>query len=375
MSASPSSAPRATLAHDQRGSVLLIALFALMVLAGFLFHVAGSGNAIDHRNRGQHAADAAAMSGAVVQARAMNDLVLVNMVKLGGTVTLTHDTAALEGALTGGVLALTMCVFDQTACSAAKDLFKKAKKLAQSLATSGPGLAAALASATEAQEALISLSPIYADARMEEVAREFPGVAGAFFAPALVLPVEPEDVGDWCDRATGGMPAMLAVSLLGTSLYHLVAIGVATGAAGATCEAVASPGVRLVEGAERGSDHFQVHAYTLMDPLSERDLDNLRKTALWGGGQDAMGGPIDTRRRAASQVKVAAGEYYFDGGELDDDLGDRALWEEKWKARVTRFRPVDDLTGFDETCAIRWASAGCDRLGTELRAALPFLAH
>jgi hypothetical protein len=73
------------LAGDQRGAILLIALFIALSLAGALWTIVGIGDAIIQRDRGQEAADAAALSSAVVHARAMNATSALNFVMLAMT--------------------------------------------------------------------------------------------------------------------------------------------------------------------------------------------------------------------------------------------------------------------------------------------------
>jgi hypothetical protein len=68
--------------RDQRGAILLIGLFAALSLCGALWSLIGIGNAITLHDRGQEAADAAALSSAATQARAMNATAAINFIML-----------------------------------------------------------------------------------------------------------------------------------------------------------------------------------------------------------------------------------------------------------------------------------------------------
>jgi hypothetical protein len=70
------------LRRDQRGSILIIGLFAALSLCGALWMLIGLGDAIVFHDRGQEAADAAALSAAAVHARAMNATAAMNFVML-----------------------------------------------------------------------------------------------------------------------------------------------------------------------------------------------------------------------------------------------------------------------------------------------------
>ena len=59
---------------------MLIGLLMAVFLVGILYHVVGIGDAVLHRERMQDAADAAAFSGAVLHARGMNLVVLINII-------------------------------------------------------------------------------------------------------------------------------------------------------------------------------------------------------------------------------------------------------------------------------------------------------
>lgn len=68
------------LAQDESGAVMVLGIFMCTCLVGVLWYLAGVGEAVIFRERMQEAADAVAFSTAVLQARGMNLIVLINLV-------------------------------------------------------------------------------------------------------------------------------------------------------------------------------------------------------------------------------------------------------------------------------------------------------
>ncbi len=65
---------------DERGAILVIAVFCAIFAVSMLYLAMGAGEAVLFREHIQDAADSAALSGAITHARIMNVLVLINMV-------------------------------------------------------------------------------------------------------------------------------------------------------------------------------------------------------------------------------------------------------------------------------------------------------
>jgi hypothetical protein len=68
------------LSENQDGAMMVMGVFMAVFLVGILFYTVGIGDALLHRERMQDAADAAAFSAAVVHARGMNVIVLINII-------------------------------------------------------------------------------------------------------------------------------------------------------------------------------------------------------------------------------------------------------------------------------------------------------
>src|SRR5258708_5202200 len=71
--------PDRRIASDERGAIMVMGIFMCVVLVGALWYIAGIGEAIVFHERMQEAADSVAFSGAVIEARGMNIIVMMNL--------------------------------------------------------------------------------------------------------------------------------------------------------------------------------------------------------------------------------------------------------------------------------------------------------
>ena len=82
----PTSAPesaaagRPGLVADEGGAIMVIGVFMAVLLVGFMYYLIGVGETIFYRERMADAADAGAWAAAVMHARGMNAIVLINMI-------------------------------------------------------------------------------------------------------------------------------------------------------------------------------------------------------------------------------------------------------------------------------------------------------
>lgn len=68
------------LARDNSGAIMVMGVFMAVLLVGFMYYLIGVGETIFYRERMQDAADAGAWAAAVVHARGMNAIVMINMI-------------------------------------------------------------------------------------------------------------------------------------------------------------------------------------------------------------------------------------------------------------------------------------------------------
>ena len=66
-------------ASDERGAIMVLGIFMCTCLVGILWYLAGVGDAIIYRERMQEASDAVAFRAAVIHARGMNLIVMINL--------------------------------------------------------------------------------------------------------------------------------------------------------------------------------------------------------------------------------------------------------------------------------------------------------
>jgi hypothetical protein len=112
---SPNAPTSTTLTSDDRGAIMVMGIFMCVFLVGALWYIAGVGDAILYRERMQEASDAVAFSTAILEARGMNILVLLNLVMAAIEAILVainlimFATLATIAVLTALALALSWC--------------------------------------------------------------------------------------------------------------------------------------------------------------------------------------------------------------------------------------------------------------------------
>jgi hypothetical protein len=99
-----------TLVRDQRGAVLLVGVFFATFLVGAAYYVVGVGEAVIHRQRMQDAADAGAFAAAVLHARGMNIIALINTM-MAALLSVLVLLKLMEALLTIAILALSIAAF------------------------------------------------------------------------------------------------------------------------------------------------------------------------------------------------------------------------------------------------------------------------
>ncbi|MFK8002618.1 MAG: TadE/TadG family type IV pilus assembly protein, partial [Polyangiales bacterium] len=70
---------RESLRSDESGAMMVIGLFMAVFLVGMLYYIVGLGDAIAYRERMQDTSDVGSFTAAVVNARGMNLIVMLNM--------------------------------------------------------------------------------------------------------------------------------------------------------------------------------------------------------------------------------------------------------------------------------------------------------
>lgn len=201
------------LRREERGAVLVLGVFMGACLVGMLWYLAGIGDAILQRQRLQEAADAAAFSSAVLHARGMNLLVLVNLIMacvLGVRVTLKAVQVALGiaaifcGIVPGLQPFVTVCTQGVVAMQNAIN------------ATRAP-INQTLSALSKGQKAFATIVPAAAAAGAVQVGSRYrPLITGAVASSPTGLkglPVEEESIDRLCSEAGQSVVGLLSLAI------------------------------------------------------------------------------------------------------------------------------------------------------------------
>ncbi|MBX3246252.1 MAG: hypothetical protein KF901_03640 [Myxococcales bacterium] len=353
--------PRALVA-DERGAMMLLGIFMATILVGLLYYVAGLGETITYRERMQDAADTAAYGGALLHARAMNVIALLNMTVASiFAVGVAAQAAIFLVAAAAGAAARECGPFNPGACLAAVCLTligipdacgnaDSKRSVARDVAQNAQSAARDLARAT--QLAAIGAAHDITTTRYAPPVSEAIALVGA-------IPIEDEDPSRACDEVlsfngpsggAGDMPLLVTAdfavrearriaSSCGAERYVNAGLGVPLTwlACPMVREDVDGRTQRVREGVRMGGSEFQLRVIARagadampLDPNQERV-----SLLTWGQPDESGGlGRTADLLRDGTDLAVAQAEYYFDG-DVDRGLW---TWRMQWRARLRRIR-------------------------------------
>ncbi len=219
------------LVADEGGAIMVIGVFMAVLLVGFMYYVIGVGETIFYRERMADAGDAGAWAAAVMHARGMNAIVLINMIMAAiaavvlaiGAVLLIIDIGlVIAAALMASVFPPTVAIGTaaNTALRIARPPVKAAHDAAKAFAD------AVLPVLNKAATGVKWAVPWLAEVKVVNVSRAYnpPVDVGIFVSKTLIegLPVEDDEcqvledrgvkyVEDLIGRATGGIPVLSTV--------------------------------------------------------------------------------------------------------------------------------------------------------------------
>jgi hypothetical protein len=107
---------RPSLLADESGATMVMGIFMAAMLVGMIYYVWGIGGAVVHRERLQDAADTAAFGAAVVEARGMNLIALLNVIMLALAIIGTAMLVAREIVLWTAIFATIDCIAKLGCC-------------------------------------------------------------------------------------------------------------------------------------------------------------------------------------------------------------------------------------------------------------------
>jgi hypothetical protein len=358
----------ARLDRDARGAVLIVALFASTLLIGLLFHLLGVGHAIEHGERYRDAADSSAYSAAVIEARGMNLVALLNMVKLSVVAVAASLLAIVVGATAASAWILKRKSRILLYGANLPVLLAISVKAMTTYLDRAAAYEATIEAADRAQEALRTQLPAIAALRASELAASYPPVERAVVT-ATELPIRKGDELDVCLRAFPYEDAIIRRAFRRVAgKPRRRAIRAADAAVTAPCLAYGAVEQRLRGDARMGGEPFQVRAYVLGAPIRDNEETGV-KVATWR--RDEAGGRVAELRDDLTGVGTAQAELYFGGHASHPEL----LWEMEWTARLRRFRVDDGFAAFAARCALRGGEAPCAELAEGLRAGQELFVH
>ncbi len=340
---------RPSLLEDERGAIMVLGLFVAALLIGFLYYVLGVGQTLYHTEKLQDAADSGAYAIAVMHARAMNLLALINMVEL--------SVVALVSALIAVIAAAVATI--AWICSSRWRLILYGWTIpflvivivdaADAYDSASDSVDAIHDASERAQRVLIEDLPEIASIRANQFVTEHYGplAKGAGGFPLRDLPVEDGSVFDMCLRAYPYAfgSAYLAFDDVPLSTIRNRARGYAAAFIPAACLLQGIEPKRVPDDAKLGEEPFQTRAFAVGAPLPTLGESGV-KTATWR--YDEGGGYIGHLRDVLSRGKLAQAEFYFDGPEGHSEM----LWHMGWRARMRRLRSPSDYGEFAVECSI-----------------------
>lgn len=357
------------LVEDDRGAMMIMGIFMTTLIVAMLYYIAGIGETIVYKERMQDAADATAMAGAVMLARGMNVIVLLNITLASVYAILVIAQAALSMVWTAQGLADAVCAGCGPWCaSCCRECLAALCLLsstcdAREARDNARDIVEDVADATHsAQRSLRTAVPLSAIGAGFEITMEQyrpPATAGAGYG-GLQLPIENDSSRRICDEIVGfdALPQWGTVSAAATELafHHACSRGdryVAVAALSApfwtwqACRSehryVRNKVMKVEDGVNLGDDEFQYRSLVVGEPpygLGDDNYHDERVAVATYGRADEADSFLDSLQQL-HRFSFAQSEYYF------DDQTDREnwMWDTHWRARLRRFRPSGSICG------------------------------
>jgi len=350
----------------------MMGVFIAALLVGMIYYVWGVGDAVMHRERMQDASDTAAFSAAVIHARGMNMLALLNMIM--AALAIVAATMATIASMIGWAAALAgfVCAFCGpwcgSCCSACPYAIRHGIEYerASSIADRTESVVDGIMQALHAYAVGIRYGvPLAAQAKVIAYGVDVyaPVTDVGIMAPPtrLELPAQ-DDETEWpCEEKVLPWVRILSpifVWIFGSPSPYMaggIVLGEleAPGHANRWCEDGYFQ--RVTDAAQTmGNDEYQVQAYMVGSPDFEWTQEGVA-VAAWGEGEDA--GSTYTTLAQMGRVSFAQAEFFYDEDEPD---WREWLWHMNWRARLRRWRiEASGAGGMMDACG-----SACGPLGT-----------
>lgn len=351
------STTRQSLWSDESGATMVLGVFMAALAVGVLYYLHGVANVVIHRERMQDAADSAAFMSAVVNARAMNILAILNMIMaafavIGAAMQIAADIIT-GAAVAAGIVCLGCGPYCGYCCDAcidalrhgmdaidARDTADDVEDVMEDLIAVVHGIAVAVREG----------APYAARLRVVEYGTsEYEPVTTVGIPwPAIGSVAAEEDDTNWpCDERVR-TPAHILGVLASVPQTHMSEFYAAS--------ALAEPWLtrtmrarhycgdmdsfqRVEEGAWLGESRFQLQAYMIGNADRFRFTRGGVQVGSWG--RDATN--LSDSLEAANNASFAQAEYYFEDDSTTGMEREEWLWHAQWRARMRRYRLGDAL--------------------------------
>jgi len=332
---------------------MVLGVFLAMLLVGFLYYLLGVGNTILYRERVQDAADAMAFNGAVMHARGLNIIALINIT----LAMLMAVWIAMRVVQVAMVAAIVLCGLNPMACPApVNDLIAAEADLARRIATYWssilrPALRLGFGASNTIRTQWPSLASVAGWQRLQGMYQRPVTTATLFPTPMRLLPLRTVQLRRHCDyvgfqgrnpMAPEGLPILMRHY---QRVWAAVVPQLPRGIAANPCE-------------ENRGDlvHFEIEPGdgSCTDGLPGQNCEyaQIRSAVDTGGGDLAQyergatmahwgrgaGGSLFGTVGSLANLGFAQAEYYFEGVAGREIPLDEWLYHPRWRARMRRVR-------------------------------------
>ena len=365
---------------------MVMGIFVAVLLIGMIYYVWGIGDAIAFRERMQDASDTAAFSAAVIHARGMNMLALLNMIMAAAAMVAAIIQTAAHMLMWATAFATLECAGCGPWCGSCCEACPYAviygidAANTQSTADDVNDAVTSLMNALHGYaEGIRSGVPVAAQAKVMAYGTDVyrPVTNFGMMAPLRSsMPAEDDDSNWPCDNKVLPTVAILApvyaylnASASSWHLYAGIAMGDAVNARPNSrdwCDGDPKTFQRVTDH-EMGSDAYQVQAYMMGDHDLEWTQEGV-SVATWGQGEDE--GRNYTQLARMGNISFAQAEFFYDDDEPD---WHEWLWHMNWRARLRRWRlnAAGGVGGVLGACS----GGGCGELGSMVGTAQNSVVH
>ena len=333
-----------SLLREDNGAMMVIGVFMAVFVVGMLYYITGIGETIVYRERMLDAADAGSFAGAVMYARGMNVVALLNMIMaivIAVLVALKVVYAIIVGA---EIIAVSICAGCGpwcgpccAACPFISPLDSARRAVDSVIDVVEPIVEAIVEIASGIQEGVKYAYPLAAQAKVISIGftqYNEPTTAGFMYPIIPKLPIEVDDSDLLCDKAGQEAGALAVAPIAATPAGRFMST--ATGALARTfssyfCGDTEESAKRIEEDAELGEEPFQIRGIMIGDPPFDR---NEARVALASWGRDEGRGLGFDVFRLIDHVSFSQAEFYYSDGSEDRE---EWMWHMLWRARFRRF--------------------------------------